>query len=82
MLLFNLYANSGFNPWFIGRVGINSMAVRSQHHMDISFQSLVYWKGGDKLASPFVLHHQTACFNPWFIGRVGINGCTCWCRLS
>ncbi len=38
-----------------------------------TFQSLVYWKGGDK---SFREYYPCACvvsFNPWFIGRVGIN---------
>ncbi len=39
---------ASFNPWFIGRVGINALpwsaAIAAKW-----FQSLVYWKGGDKL---------------------------------
>ncbi len=37
------------------------------------FQSLVYWKGGDKSVSVSASGNSQASFNPWFIGRVGIN---------
>ncbi len=61
-----------FNPWFIGRVGINSQE-RLLAEKAKMFQSLVYWKGGDKSISNARGQLQQYSFNPWFIGRVGIN---------
>ncbi len=61
-----------FNPWFIGRVGININLLLVVANAE-EFQSLVYWKGGDKSPQIYgrtLIRHS---FNPWFIGRVGIN---------
>ncbi len=46
-----------FNPWFIGRVGINAY-YKAKYQEMMKFQSLVYWKGGDKYCRSHPWHDQ------------------------